>query len=309
MSHFLFFYLLLAFLIGGGSIILTVSLILIKNSFNKERFKLYFLSSFTAVVVFQLIVEYLRNTNLYTQTFFPIMLALSDLSVFSLIYFLPLYIHDLISFPFKRIANMAFLFLFLIISLARILPLPDILKSYTTNLGGILFFTAIVYSSLIMLLYPEGIGDQKRNRTLSLGAGSTIGFLFILFLLNIYEKNSSYIGTLFSLNSLAIATYYLIISAGFLYLGIQELKINQEHLDQDYIPVLKNNFSITEREVEIIYQLIMGKSYKEISESLFISVDTVKTHTQNIYKKLNVNNKVALTNKINELISKRIVDA
>jgi two-component system, response regulator PdtaR len=52
-----------------------------------------------------------------------------------------------------------------------------------------------------------------------------------------------------------------------------------------------NNYHLTEREIEISKLLIHGSKYKYISEKLCISISTVKTHIQNIYEKLSINNK------------------
>ncbi|NMH89604.1 response regulator transcription factor [Flavivirga sp. Y03] len=54
------------------------------------------------------------------------------------------------------------------------------------------------------------------------------------------------------------------------------------------------NYSITEREKEVALLLIEGKAYKQISEQLYISIPTVKTHTSTIYKKCNVKNRTEL---------------
>lgn len=48
---------------------------------------------------------------------------------------------------------------------------------------------------------------------------------------------------------------------------------------------------LSEREIDILRNLINGLDYKQISERLFISPNTVRTHISNIYKKLHVNNK------------------
>lgn len=45
------------------------------------------------------------------------------------------------------------------------------------------------------------------------------------------------------------------------------------------------NYGLTEREEEIATLLIQGITYQNISEQLFISLPTVKTHASNIYKK------------------------
>ncbi len=50
-------------------------------------------------------------------------------------------------------------------------------------------------------------------------------------------------------------------------------------------------FSLTEREKEILKCLVEGMSYKLIAENCFISIDTVSGHIKNIYKKLQVHSK------------------
>lgn len=50
----------------------------------------------------------------------------------------------------------------------------------------------------------------------------------------------------------------------------------------------------TNREKDVFYKLLEAKDNEEISEELFISVGTVKTHTHNIYKKVGVNKRAQL---------------
>lgn len=56
---------------------------------------------------------------------------------------------------------------------------------------------------------------------------------------------------------------------------------------------------LTEREKEILELLSQGLLYKEIADQKFISIDTVKKHVGNIYRKLHVSNKVEAINKFN----------
>jgi len=46
---------------------------------------------------------------------------------------------------------------------------------------------------------------------------------------------------------------------------------------------------LSRREQEILEQLSKGYRYKEIADHLFVSIETVRTHTRNIYEKLQVN--------------------
>lgn len=50
--------------------------------------------------------------------------------------------------------------------------------------------------------------------------------------------------------------------------------------------------SLTKRESEILNLIVFGYSNKDIGDKLFISSNTVKTHISNLYKKLNVTNRV-----------------
>jgi DNA-binding NarL/FixJ family response regulator len=56
--------------------------------------------------------------------------------------------------------------------------------------------------------------------------------------------------------------------------------------------------SLTDRENELLRLLYEGYRYKEIADKLFISIETVRRHCQNIYKKLQVQSKVEAINKV-----------
>lgn len=62
------------------------------------------------------------------------------------------------------------------------------------------------------------------------------------------------------------------------------------------------DFSLTAREREVLGLLGQGISNKEISKNLFVSVETVKSHIKNIYKKLDVKNRVEAVKKISEIL-------
>ncbi len=45
---------------------------------------------------------------------------------------------------------------------------------------------------------------------------------------------------------------------------------------------------LTERENEVLSEIALGKKYKQIAETLFLSVHTVRYHIRNIYDKFHV---------------------
>jgi DNA-binding CsgD family transcriptional regulator len=52
-----------------------------------------------------------------------------------------------------------------------------------------------------------------------------------------------------------------------------------------------NDFELTQREIEIGSLILENKTYKKISDTLFIAEGTVSKHASNIYKKTNARNK------------------
>ncbi|MGL1892742.1 MAG: helix-turn-helix transcriptional regulator [Spirochaetaceae bacterium] len=51
---------------------------------------------------------------------------------------------------------------------------------------------------------------------------------------------------------------------------------------------------LSPREEEVVHYILKGKSNRQISEELFISIPTVKTHITNIFKKTGVNSRFEL---------------
>ncbi len=49
--------------------------------------------------------------------------------------------------------------------------------------------------------------------------------------------------------------------------------------------------NLTERENQVLEHLANGKSYALIADSMFLSLNTIKTHIRNIYEKLQVNSR------------------
>ncbi|MDO9579633.1 MAG: LuxR C-terminal-related transcriptional regulator [Bacteroidales bacterium] len=60
-------------------------------------------------------------------------------------------------------------------------------------------------------------------------------------------------------------------------------------------------FEVTPRETDIVREICNGLSNKEISDKLFISIQTVKDHSHRIYIKTNVKSRVQLINLVKEM--------
>ncbi len=70
---------------------------------------------------------------------------------------------------------------------------------------------------------------------------------------------------------------------------------------EDAVSELHERYKLTKREIEIAKLLAQGLTNREICDKLFISLATIKTHVINIYRKLDIRNKVELTNILSQL--------
>lgn len=59
----------------------------------------------------------------------------------------------------------------------------------------------------------------------------------------------------------------------------------------------KEEVQLSERETQVLEQLSTGLSYTQIADNLFLSPSTVRKHLENIYKKLQVHNKLEAVQK------------
>jgi len=78
--------------------------------------------------------------------------------------------------------------------------------------------------------------------------------------------------------------------AGGLILAAANLKLKSGSKETEVI--------LTKKEQEVVDAITQGKTNKEIAQAMFVSLNTVKTHTSNIYSKVGVNSRSQLIEKI-----------
>jgi len=61
---------------------------------------------------------------------------------------------------------------------------------------------------------------------------------------------------------------------------------------------------LTQKEFEIVTDIYTGKTNLEMAENNFVSINTIKTHIQKVYEKLNVNSRATAMVKIRSLIKR-----
>lgn len=106
-----------------------------------------------------------------------------------------------------------------------------------------------------------------------LGAGSMALMNVGLLPLNMFTENGPYTGMLLECLFFTLASFYVAKTSTLE--AVQSIDLN----------------GFSEREREVIDLLIQGKSNKDIADNLFVSINTIKFHLSNIYKKAEVKNK------------------
>ncbi len=76
---------------------------------------------------------------------------------------------------------------------------------------------------------------------------------------------------------------------------IEKLKLQQKEDNINLkLEISEKAYELTNREIEIIDHLLTGKNNKQLADDLYISINTVKKHLHNIFKKTEVNNRTEL---------------
>lgn len=79
-------------------------------------------------------------------------------------------------------------------------------------------------------------------------------------------------------------------------IALKTLKLLRNPIDFKLADV-QDDIKLTDREIQVLEQLSKGLSYNLIAENLFLSTGTIRKHIENIYKKLQVHNKLEAVEK------------
>ena len=171
---------------------------------------------------------------------------------------------------------------------------------YTCKFSIIL---VIVYELLIIVINFKHLGNKDLKKAVNIFTIITLIFIPII----IFEALRTYIPLLkdvIILKTLSLPTYFLVINIYSLVFANKYFNSPVFVEDDKLTEFFKNKYSVTGKEVEVIELLLAGLTYKQIADKLYIASKTVDNHIQNIYKKLEISNKIQLFNLIH---SKKVI--
>ncbi len=213
---------------------------------------------------------------------------------------------EIIEKKLSRTFNLSYFFAltFVFLAYGTVIILLNLFKFRDEQFA--LFSSAIIFLYVIievlvliiaipqLLLHAEKIKDEKKQKAVQTFAYLYL-FVFCVSIILFFLSNKS---TTFG------AIYLLVFFSGNIppvffwraYLKKHFIAPTLQKIDSLIMKQFLLEYKISRREEEVIQQLCEGKTNKEISEALFISLQTVKDHIYRIYQKTDVKNRVQLIN-------------
>jgi len=299
-EHIIFFIAVIGFALGLSNLIILILIFL------KYKYRLLIIYFFVllalSLIFFTDIIDFYLNIFEKSYLFLlspvtSITLIFSYISYAALIYLLPYLIHRFLGHTFVKVKRILFL------TLAGIFPIGIIIFFLTqfnllSYIADFLFFGVLLYSVIVV-----------RSNLLKIKIIQLQRFVRVLYIVIIYYFPVFIIDS-FILDFIPqIPLWFKMIPLFFILFYISWNSLNLIYAAQFFFkPVITDfiyisnsfneNFSITEREKEIIKGIISSQSNKEIAYNLRISEKTVKNHIYNIFQKTRVQNRVELIMKI-----------
>lgn len=291
--HFIIFSYIISFLSGMVTITLSYFLYLKNKSKLFRKFKDFFLIFLlTAIFNFLFFYNEFYILNDKLEIIFDILLGIS-LIFFS--YFWIILLNEIIGIRFRSALNLTFLGVCIFLSIYLILLSIFINEDEAFDIPFMVFIFCFLIYYLFYFIYNIIILFGKVKNITNIRIKIYILSLIILMLIYII---SNFLDMYDSSFSPIILIYFLynIITCFFFY----------KHYLENYEPVVKKvipssiddiaiEYSLTDREKEILIYIYKGYSNREIAELLKISPNTVKKHNYRIYKKTGVTNRVELS--------------
>jgi ATP/maltotriose-dependent transcriptional regulator MalT len=84
---------------------------------------------------------------------------------------------------------------------------------------------------------------------------------------------------------------------------VVEKEVYINHIDEPFTinEVQKQKLGLSNREIEVLQLMAAGFSNQEIADQLFVSVNTIKTHSSNVFEKLDVKRRTQAVEKAKQL--------
>lgn len=309
---------LIAFIIGFSTIIYSIIYYIIER-ITWLKYYIIFLSVFGFLLLIRAVklISFLAVPSfLSNEIFNTLYLFILSVSMSLMLYFIPAFLYRFLGLKWAVKENVEYLILSVIFFVLSILGILLHFNFYI--IANRIFYLSILYLFILGFINYKNLKDSTIKFIVKiLGLITIFIYPILVYQLIILNKNTFDIGSIditlilfyiwWNLVMLGYLLWYFIsiIKNKNMFVNKELIKSNSSNIKEKEIinkPQLKKEeeINLTKREKEILFYLLSGKTNKEVSIILKISLNTVNNHVANIYDKSGVKNRVELVNKFSK---------
>ncbi|MEY8562672.1 LuxR family transcriptional regulator [Eggerthellaceae bacterium 3-80] len=177
------------------------------------------------------------------------------------------------------------------------------------------FYSAIFMSAWLLLLFSIAgsiwYGSAYHTHCLRVACNSIAIIYLVQFVIRFFTRLfepydvvllvAAVVALVLSLMMLFIAQMQQVKSTNANGAISDETSTHADKTNDQRVAQIAQDFSLTDREVDVLQLLAKGNSVKSIAEKLVVSENTVKFHRSNIYQKLGISSRQSLIDMIDEI--------
>ena len=309
---------LIAFIIGFSTIIYSIIYYIIER-ITWLKYYIIFLSVFGFLLLIRAVklISFLAVPSFFSNEIFnTLYIFILSVSMSLMLYFIPAFLYRFLGLKWAVKENIGYLILSVIFFVLSILGILLHFNFYI--IANRIFYLSILYLFILGFINYKNLKDGTIKFIVKiLGLITIFIYPILVYQLIILNKNTFDIGSIditlilfyiwWNLVMLGYLLWYFIsiIKNKNMFVNKELIKSNSSNIKEKEIinkPQLKKEeeINLTKREKEILFYLLSGKTNKEVSIILKISLNTVNNHVANIYDKSGVKNRVELVNKFSK---------
>ena len=309
---------LIAFIIGFSTIIYSIIYYVIER-ITWLKYYIIFLSVFGFLLLIRAVklISFLAVPSFFSNEIFnTLYIFILSVSMSLMLYFIPAFLYRFLGLKWAVKENVEYLILSVVFFVLSILGILLHFNFYI--IANRIFYLSILYLFILGFINYKNLKDGTIKFIVKiLGLITIFIYPILVHQLIILNKNTFDIGSIditlilfyiwWNLVMLGYLLWYFIsiIKNKNMFVNKELIKSNSSNIKEKEIinkPQLKKEeeINLTKREKEILFYLLSGKTNKEVSIILKISLNTVNNHVANIYDKSGVKNRVELVNKFSK---------
>ncbi|MEI0603672.1 helix-turn-helix transcriptional regulator [Brachyspira alvinipulli] len=309
MNYILVYVLLFGYLLGfmiGFSVILYSIIYYIIERVAWLRYYIVFLLSFAFLLLIRAVklFSFLTIPSFMSSNIFNILYFFTfSIAMSLMLYFVPAFLYRFLNMKWNFRENIIYISLSVTHFILGILGI--LIKFDIYILSSVIFYASITYLFIIGFINYKNIKDKTIKLIVKmLGIVTIIIYPILIYQLILYRREAADIGSM-DITLILFYIWWNLVMLGYLswyFINIVKNKniFTETAINNDEREKIEDNIVLTRREKEILSYLLDGKTNKEVSLILDISLNTVNNHVANIYEKSGVKNRVELVNKFSK---------